>query len=397
MSSRNTENQASRPAKRDFSRRDFLQLAGVVAGLGLTASFIPWKDTLDSAVRLGTSSGEFDSEHSGENLPLTLSHPALIERLSPSPRPAFVRYSGGHRDYLKHIVLHNFQIQKNIAHSYNRLLEEKNEDPSLADLLGEHIELARKSFSESPFEFEKASGFWQMYQCLAMATYSLTAVLGSWIEMKEFRKMGVRFPSEYSDTDEHGVAPTYQLWRLFPSMFPLKVGEGIDPQGNSALMMASGKDRTVHFFHHFFLASRYLGLTLGKNQDAERIPAFIKPAVAAGRDMYEKAKILSEVSGFGWEFKETFSAEDLAGNFKYQPGLLDPASFTDMRANRWGAEYAVKTMQYLVQNKNKTFDELLGGIMNIFSTLDEPFFKTPQGVLRNRNSEFMSYFIESID
>jgi hypothetical protein len=179
-------------------------------------------------------------------------------------------------------------------------------------------------------------------------------------------------------------------------MFPVDVDENIRLESHAGLMIASGKDRTVHFFHHFFLASRYIGLSLAGNQDAGRVPAFIKPILFLSGNVFEKALTLSELAGAGWELKETADT-DLTGNYRSQPGILDPASRIDLAANRFGAIFALNTFGYLSDNKEKSFDELLSGVREIFEELETPYFKKSIGILRADDSSgfFERYY--SID
>jgi hypothetical protein len=260
------------------------------------------------------------------------------------------------------------------------MLTEQNEFPLFADLMTEHLLLARDELSKEYLEFNSLPAHFQAYQCLAHATYSLTAIMGSWIKMHEFRAMGVDFPDQYRFVDHQGLSPTYKLWGLLPAIFPTEYSSEITKGSPAHLFLASGKDKSVHFMNHFFVASRYIGLTIAKNQDAERIPHGLKLLLSNERDLYERVRKICGYVGNAWELKELWEGSHEDGSLP--AGYWDPTVQGDLDANRLGAQFAIETFEYLSNNTDKTLDKLLSGIREIFLRLEDAEYKVPTKILK---------------
>lgn len=322
----------------------------------------------------------FNPEH-----PKELEIPSLydldyLERLSPSPRQPFLDYKSGHRKYLRSVVMNSPGIRRNIGISLNKMLYAK-EAPTLSNLFEQHILLAKEVLDQSEPGFSELRPEIQFYQALSMGTYSLTAILGAWIKMAEFRAMGVNFPDEYSYVDRFGISPTYQLWRCFPRIFPVLLDAGIDKDSYAGLFFGSGTDRSVHLMNHFFLVSRYMALSYSKNQDAQRVPKFVKPILIPFNNS-EKGIVLSRLAGLGWEVKETLKDKDVVGNFEKQPGFYDPVVSLDLEANKTGADLAIDVFSGIFDGKGKSFSEHLSYLKKKFEKLEQPYYSQPQKLLR---------------
>ncbi len=362
-----------------LTRGEFLDFSGLVIGSIAAGGF------LGSQEEYIPKSG-FVSEYEEEPLdPYSLS---LVERMSPLPRPDFVTIENGHKYSLRYVVLNSPIIQENIARGYNNLFRMET-PPTMKDMFIEQINYARESLQKE-FDLDSVPPYWQMYQCLSFATYALTGTLGAWISMGELRNMGVNFPRDYMDPDAYGTAPVYRLWWLFPSLFSLKRDDSVDYGSSAHLFLASGKDRSVHFMHHFLLAFRYIALYLSKSSDSMKIPRFIDTGldlVKGISDVYGRALLLSDLAGFAWEVKETIGDEGTVANFIDQPGLRDPVVFFDFKANSLGSRSAVKVFSYLTNNTDKSFEELMEGLSKIFSEL-EKFKDTGMTLCKNRRGTY---------
>jgi hypothetical protein len=132
--------------------------------------------------------------------------------------------------------------------------------------------------------------------------------------------------------------------------------------------------------NHFFVASRYIGLTVAKNQDAERMPLGLKLLLLTERDLYSRVLRICDSVGIVWELKELFEGSHEDGSLP--AGYWDPTVQGDLDANRLGAQFAIETFEYLSNNTDKTLDELLSGIRVIFLRLEDAEYKVPTKILK---------------
>jgi hypothetical protein len=163
--------------------------------------------------------------------------------------------------------------------------------------------------------------------------------------------LGQKYPRLFGETtNEQSAGPEQEL------------------RATEETIRTGGKDRSFHAAGHLLLTTEYVYSSKHQLGLDRELPRAIRTYLdTQGGDAFEQAHQLSEVTGFLYEVKSTWSTSGLALRPEVRTaGLMDPEEYLDIKGNRLGANVGLWVMGQFEQGK--TWEE----IRPIIETLNDP-------------------------
>lgn len=284
------------------SRRDFIKMGGIVAGLYLLR-------------RWGISVPGKMPERGA-----SLFEPGWLERRNPN-RPEFISGEGqdGHREYLKFMATHDPFIITVLMEAYADLIKPHAKRPSIAETFEKHVWYADKHLG--PLGGSKTDS-------VHLAFFTMASVYNDLFTPDEIAAhFYVNVPA--SEENRTNVFWIKDYYPHMPQVFP-------DDNGTEF-----GVDKVVHFTNFAFLVHEYWYAKQHGLEEAKRIPNAAGVVARTGKGDKKDALRLSWLAQNVLEYNETiawlYNMWD-KGVVIWPPsvGFLDPDIQGDFRANKLG-------------------------------------------------------------